>query len=1532
MDYDEHSLNSMPTMGPGRDVSTKRPPFLDEPSLGSAPTMGGRTTPPHGRFRPGDVLLGRYTVLAVLGEGGMGVVYKCLDTVGGIEVAIKCLPPELSRNESEMEGIRENYAIVSRLHHSAISGLRQLEKDPEFGEYYLVMDLAKGEDLSTILRRRHGAPMPLDEALAILRPLASALDYAHGERVLHRDVKPANVKVETLPVEASQPSQVQSSEFKVQSSGETRQSDELNCQTVKPSNRQTGIRVQLLDFGLAAEVRSSMSRESLHGHAGSSGTPAYMAPEQWEARRQSAATDQYSLAVMAYQMLSGYLPFDADNMELFKSAVLTRAPDEIEGVPAHVNAALQKALAKNPKERFASCAEFVEAISNAERQSAQRDSHTEAQRHGESISGAAKSESRIPKSAVPVIEPQPSRAHVWPWVAAALIASAAVVGVKVRNDRETDALYSIASIKQAAASLVSDAMKYSTIADAGFPQRFAAIDVTQKRLNVIVGAKNLERARSLLGEIGTAAKWITENGPKREAVSAKNAALSKLVPELEQVSASSLATGTYNEAKGAEERAKKLCASGDFDGAGKAYDEAESLFRKAIAEAERKFAEIKAENERLAREEAVREAMGAAKAAKTRGDWDACLAASRKALEWNPANADAKRLEAEAEGKLAEIKAENERLAREEAAREAMGAAEAAKTRGDWDACLAAAQKALEWNPANADAKRLKAEAEKNLAPTWVVSATVGGAAAADAKLSLGGTTYTLPATLSLEAGKTYGPGEVTLERGGKTYVGTLPQTRADWKSEKNSAVVLAERKAEVPPVGATAAGGTKSIPLGDGVTLEMVHCPGVEADFWMGKYEVTQEQWKQVTGWNPAHFASKGAKLPVESVSWNDCQKFVKKLNALPEAKASGLVFRLPMEYEWEKACRAGAPKSADYCKLRFGTQITSATLSRVARYGKGEDDGPLQVGSLEPNAWGLYDMHGNVWEWTQTALGGIRNERGGNRMICGGCYGGSADSCTAGHNSHSWEFSSYSRKFLGLRLAASGRVATEVEENGKRAGNSLGKQGEGFEAVTLSERRGSKPGEETIVPLGGGVALEMVYCPCVTADFWMGKYEVTQEQWRQVTGWNPETSGTKGAKLPVASVSWDDCQEFVEMLNALPGAKASGLVFRLPKAEDWEMACRAGAPKTADYCKLRDGTQITSATLSRVARYGKGEDDGPLRVGSLEPNAWGLYDMHGNVWEWTSSAVGGSRVYCGGSFDSSANLCTAGYRTGAYHSAPMWKLGLRLAASGGRRGGETKTVPVGSQSIVLHWCPAGSFTMGAPASEDDRSDDETLHRVRLTEGFWMGETEVTQGLWKEVMGTTVRDLCDKVDKICGEGDDYPMYFVSWENCQEFLRKLNARSPQAGFRWALPTEAQWEYACRARSTTAYFWGNALNGDKANCNGNFPSETYEKGPYEQKTTRVKSYAPNAWGLYDMHGNVWEWCQDRYGPYPAGPVTDPNGTVTASDGSNPLPSNWVRRGGSWDSHASWCRSATRSYYFSRGRLNDLGFRVALVPVQ
>ena len=313
----------------------------DEPvSLPSEATMRGAIGPRDARPAPGADLLGRYTVLEELGQGGMGVVYKCLDREGGIEVAVKGLPPEVTRNRDELDEIRENYQIVAKLHHSAISGLRYLERDPASGDYYVVMDLAEGEDLSRSLRRRRGAPMPLSEALEILRPLAAALDYAHGEGVLHRDVKPANVKVRPSAVPGEPP------------------------------------RVQLLDFGLAAQVRSSMSRVSMCGHVGTSGTPAYMAPEQWEARRQTGATDQYALAVVAYEMLSGAPPFAADDTDLLRRAVLSRDPDPVDDLDPAANAALLRALAKDPKERFPSCMAFVAALAGADAADEPRDSES----------------------------------------------------------------------------------------------------------------------------------------------------------------------------------------------------------------------------------------------------------------------------------------------------------------------------------------------------------------------------------------------------------------------------------------------------------------------------------------------------------------------------------------------------------------------------------------------------------------------------------------------------------------------------------------------------------------------------------------------------------------------------------------------------------------------------------------------------------------------------------------------------------------------------------------------------------------------------------------------------------------------------------------------------------------------------------------------------------------------------------------------------------------------------------------------------
>ena len=191
-------------------------------------------------------------------------------------------------------------------------------------------------------------------------------------------------------------------------------------------------------------------------------------------------------------------------------------------------------------------------------------------------------------------------------------------------------------------------------------------------------------------------------------------------------------------------------------------------------------------------------------------------------------------------------------------------------------------------------------------------------------------------------------------------------------------------------------------------------------------------------------------------------------------------------------------------------------------------------------------------------------------------------------------------------------------------------------------------------------GILASMV--PIPGKDYRMGKFPVTQAQYKAVTGKNP--SEFKGAEDPVEMVSWDNCQTFLETLNAQPAAKASGLVFRLPTEEEWEFACRAGA--TGDYCKLADGTEITEETLGEVAWFEDNSGNETHPVGQKKPNAIGLYDMHGNVWEWTNTAVGVYRVYRGGCWFYTARLCGSSFRDRGSPSYRDDLLGFRLCASG--------------------------------------------------------------------------------------------------------------------------------------------------------------------------------------------------------------------------------------------------------------------------
>jgi len=237
-------------------------------------------------------------------------------------------------------------------------------------------------------------------------------------------------------------------------------------------------------------------------------------------------------------------------------------------------------------------------------------------------------------------------------------------------------------------------------------------------------------------------------------------------------------------------------------------------------------------------------------------------------------------------------------------------------------------------------------------------------------------------------------------------------------------------------------------------------------------------------------------------------------------------------------------------------------------------------------------------------------------------------------------------------------------------------------------------------------------------------------------------------------------------------------------------------------------------------------------------------------------------------------------------------------------------------SCGVKLSWVPAGCFRMGSPATELWRSNDEGPQtEVTISHGFWLGAFTVTQEEWAAV-AETVDGLNPTPSYF--RGTRLPVEQVSWDDCQCWLQELNAaeqgesRLP-ASFRYRLPTEAEWEFACRSGSSTAFCFGDAQEGlgEYAWYLENSKSRLHPVG--EKK--------PNGWGIYDMHGNVWEWCHDWYGgPLPGGSVTDPTGPVNGG--------KRVFRGGSWGVAASRCRSAYRVWNRPTYRDYTLGFRVAL----
>ena len=544
------------------------------------------------------------------------------------------------------------------------------------------------------------------------------------------------------------------------------------------------------------------------------------------------------------------------------------------------------------------------------------------------------------------------------------------------------------------------------------------------------------------------------------------------------------------------------------------------------------------------------------------------------------------------------------------------------------------------------------------------------------------------------------------------------------------------------------------------------------------------------------------------------------------------------------------------------------------------------------------------------------------------------------------------------------------------------------------------------------------------ITKPFCLGMYHVTQAEYEKVMGVNPsaftekqmdgssfrpplpetevkhrltfrdEVAGKDTRRYPVETVDWDDAKEFCRRLSAMPAERAAKRVYRLPTEAEWEYACRAGT--TTRWYSGDD-----EAGLADVAWFN--ENSGPTThpVGEKKPNAWGLYDMHGNVWQWcmdwfgkyeqsppndsAGPATGTTRVLRGGHWLFNPLFGRSAYRFSytptaryPYYSfrviaemAPKEQVGIQPATVAPPVGDPNASPPAvapldakkaeelqeawsqylgvpveitNSIGMKLVLIPPGEFMMGSPDAligEELRthgSDDwyrvhlpgETpQHRVRITKPFCLGTYLVTQGEYRRVMGNNPSAFSaageNRFNVVGQETKQFPVEQVLWDDAVDFCRKLSEMPEEkaAGRSYRLPSEAQWEYACRAGSTGRFSFSSSRSVRQGEDD---ESAMLQYGWFEgnagKRTHAVGGKLPTAWGLYDMHGNLFEWCQDYYddGYYARSPTDDPVGPATGL--------LHVLRGGSWQCAAWLCRSAVRHGQTGH-RVSSLGFRASLV---
>lgn len=441
--------------------------------------------------------------------------------------------------------------------------------------------------------------------------------------------------------------------------------------------------------------------------------------------------------------------------------------------------------------------------------------------------------------------------------------------------------------------------------------------------------------------------------------------------------------------------------------------------------------------------------------------------------------------------------------------------------------------------------------------------------------------------------------------------------------------------------------------------------------------------------------------------------------------------------------------------------------------------------------------------------------------------------------------------------------------------------------------------------------------------SSYYIGKTEVTQELWETVMGNNPSSSMDLGPNKPVIQISWDDCQEFIGKLNNL-----TGMSFCLPTEAEWEYAARGGN-------QSRDYKYSGSNNLDDVGWYENNSEESGYKcvhiVGTKQSNELGIFDMSGNVDEWCEDWYGAysadsqtnpkgaysgkERVVRGGNHYQSSDDCKNTYRYYVDPNKTYCFGGLRLAlsadASASHRSSSSygqannyskgiakkERVTANGVSFNMVYVEGGTFQMGY----DDSQLHGPMHQVTL-DTYHIGETEVTQELWVAVMGS---NPCYNHQ----QSPQKPVTNVNWQDCHTFINKLNAIT---GKRFRLPTEAEWEFAFRG--------GNKSRGYTYSGSNNLDEVAWNEDNSDGDMHPVATKSPNELGIYDMSGNVDEWCEDWYGPYNSYAQRNPKGPSTGNErtirGGSYCNNEWVMTRGvrrKWDPNKIICSFGLRLVY-------------------